>query len=540
MVARAEWGDGGGGGEREGAERVCLLCARNAGVDPFPYLQNSALLECSTTYRYVFSVRVDRCAPAGISDVAVVLLVLCCSCTPCGSNLAGFCFDTTKSGQSSGACAAIGGSLQSGLCPGPSTTVCCNNVNAGAQCPGGQSVQPAPFPTPNPTPNPTPAPTPQLSVRASIDRSIHARRSSRGKAAIDSPRVLFSLFFCFLRQQFACQSCPNGFCFDTSSPIQSEQICSTLGGGTVTGLCPGPAAVRCCQGVSQCPTSLSSCAVSGCSAGQLDGCFCDNVCLSFGDCCSDYADACTGGTPEVACTRPPARLASARLASALFSRSCVLARLQGANPVAPIVDPPSGPTGPLSCAGSGCTGFSPQSTSTNICYCDSVYVEQPRKQERGALFRLFVVWILPGLVVRQVPELWRLLLRLPRALRRGWRTDPHSVWVVRWSLWRPGFRWLLLRCWLHELQRCTYRLEKEDTVLATLLNGLSCVDWCFSAVRTMHKCAVEALQVQPHRAAVWATAAGPAGAAFAVRDRVSHDLAGMFVDTQLCFYLSVF
>ena len=97
-----------------------------------------------------------------------------------------------------------------------------------------------------------------------------------------------------------------------------------------------------------------------------------------------------------------------------------------------------------------------------------------------------------------------------------------------------------MRRWLHELQRCTYRLEKEGTVLATLLNGLSCVDWCFSAVRTMHKRAVEALQVQPHRAAVWATAAGPAGAAFAVRDRVSHDLAGTFVDTRLCFYSFIF
>ena len=48
-------------------------------------------------------------------------------------------------------------------------------------------------------------------------------------------------------------------------------------------------------------------------------------------------------------------------------------RSQGANVSGPILDPPSGtPTGPLSCVGSGCVGASPQSTNSNICYCDSL------------------------------------------------------------------------------------------------------------------------------------------------------------------------
>lgn len=71
-------------------------------------------------------------------SVFYVLYVCVGSCTPCGSGLTGFCFDTTLASQNAAACSAIGGTLQPGLCPGPTETICCNNVNAGAQCPGSQ------------------------------------------------------------------------------------------------------------------------------------------------------------------------------------------------------------------------------------------------------------------------------------------------------------------------------------------------------------------------------------------------------------------
>ncbi|GMV41342.1 MAG: hypothetical protein AMXMBFR64_30580 [Myxococcales bacterium] len=79
-------------------------------------------------------------------------------------------------------------------------------------------------------------------------------------------------------------------------PDCAAKLCGDDGCGGSCGACPDGAS---CDG-GACVMPLPSCA-GACGGQSPDGCWCDDACTGYGDCCPDYAALCAAGPPPASC-----------------------------------------------------------------------------------------------------------------------------------------------------------------------------------------------------------------------------------------------
>lgn len=89
-----------------------------------------------------------------------------------------------------------------------------------------------------------------------------------------------------------------GTCDTTCTPDCAGKECGDNGCGGVCGSCD---AGESCNAAGTCEAVSGPTCAGSCGAQSPDGCYCDNLCTMYGDCCPDYQAECVDGPAESSC-----------------------------------------------------------------------------------------------------------------------------------------------------------------------------------------------------------------------------------------------